>query len=284
MNGWANTNDNILRMRLTENQYAKCFISKGTVKFSTPESWVEYAKDHGDGRGDFYEGTIAFCHKNDMERIFEFDDKYGTAKLLNPNGRDLTKVEYKNRILYKDNRSMKLPCFCMYILKNEALKIPEKEGKQNFETSIPGSYFKDFANHMLPEDVAKLPEDEQPALIVISDFERFKERLIKKLVEIGVEEKEILIKYVTYFDFEKYGFLGWYDFQQKYPLELYVKSQRFNEQCEARIVINTRDTKVLERLKKPIDLGNMSDIAKSTKGYFYEGIDISFNAEVYSVE
>lgn len=91
MCAWMNPNDNILRIRLTEMQYAKAFIERGNIKFSTPESWVKYAESHGDGRGDAYEGTLAFCHCLDYERFLELEQKYFPTTILNPNARELIK-------------------------------------------------------------------------------------------------------------------------------------------------------------------------------------------------
>ena len=54
---------------------------------------------------------------------------------------------------------------------------PEKAGKQRLRTNIPGSYFKDFVDNKSEAEVSKLPQSEQPALIVIENFEAFLSRL-----------------------------------------------------------------------------------------------------------
>lgn len=159
---------------------------------------------------------------------------------------------------------------------------PPKAGKQRLRTSIPGSYFKDFVDNKSEDEVSKLPQPEQPALIVIENFEAFLSRLKKKLFSLGIQENEILVSYTSYFDFEKYGQTGWYDFQQKYPKELFVKNSRFIDQSEGRIIINTKKPDVIEALSKPIDLGNMSDIAQLIPGYYPEGIDIELTASIIS--
>lgn len=277
-----NPNDNILRIRLTERHYAEAFIERGCIKFSTPESWVKYAELHGDGRGDAYEGTLAFCHFLDCEKFFELEQKYSPSTTLNPNARKLTKEIYKQRVLFKDKRSMQLPCFCLYVMKVASFTPPEKAGKQRLRTNIPGSYFKDFVDNKSEAEVSKLPQSEQPALIVIENFEAFLSRLKNKLFNLGVQENEILVSYTSYFDFEKYGQTGWYDFQQKYPKELFVKNLRFIDQSEGRIIINTKNPDVLNTLSTPIDLGNMSDIAQMIPGYYPEGIDIELTASIIS--
>ena len=50
---------------------------------------------------------------------------------------------------------MHLPCFCLYYLKNSMFICPKEPGIQKLKTSIPYSYFRDFADNMSPEEVAK---------------------------------------------------------------------------------------------------------------------------------
>ncbi|WP_312046567.1 hypothetical protein [Anaerotignum sp.] len=284
MGNWINPNDNILRMRLTEAQYAESFIEHGTVKFNIPDFWVNYAEQFGDGRGDFYEGTLAFCHYLDSNTKRELSGIYSTTKPLNPKARNLLKKKYKQRILFKDKRTMQLPCLCLYILKVDAFDSPQNAGEQILKTTIPGSYFRDFVDNKPTEYVEKQPLEKQPALIIIKDFDLFKKRMIKALMDIGVNENEIIIGYVRYYDFEKYGCEGWYDFGQAFPKELFVKNSRFSDQKEGRVIVNTRNKEVLERLKKPINLGNMSDISQICKGYYPDGIDIKVTATVVKVK
>ena len=94
---------------------------------------------------------------------------------------------------------MQLPCFCLYVMKVSSFTPPEKAGKQRLRTSIPGSYFKDFVDNKSEDEVSKLPQPEQPALIVIENFEVFLSRLKNKLFSLGVHEDEILVSYTTPF-------------------------------------------------------------------------------------
>lgn len=284
MNSWANENDSLLRIRLTEVKYADAFLQRGSIKFNTPSAWAEYAIDHGDGRGDFYEGTIAFCHYADIEHLCELKNKYTPQVVVGAKYRDLSTEIYRNRILFKDRRSMQLPCFCLYLFKVAALDVPVKEGKQKFKASIPGSYFKDFTDNMTLEEVSHLPEEKQPAMIIIEDYNKFQERLCNALKKIGIKESEILPGIVSYYDFDEYGEYGWKDFGQEYPKELLVKNNRFVNQSEGRIIVKTSNYKILDILKSPIELGDMSDIAQVCKGYFPEGLDIEVDLDVYTCE
>lgn len=281
MDQWINPNENILRMRLTEVKYAEEFLKYGRVKFNSPESWVDYARKYGDGRGDFYEGTLAFCNMYDISKIKELHNKYNDCTSLSNNYRILKPVIYKDRILYKDERSMRLPCFCLYLLKLDDFPVPTKIGEQELNITIDGSYFKDFVDNQTQEQVESKTEAEQPALIVINDFDTFKSRMIEALISIGLNENDILMSYATYFDFDKYGYSGWYDFQQIYPKELFIKNERFSQQKEGRIIIKTRNEKILQRLDKPIDLGCMEDIALIHKGYYPDGMIIKIKATIF---
>lgn len=281
MDTWANPNTNVLRIRLTEAQYADDFIERGCIKFGTPESWVKYAELYGDGRGDAYEGTLAFCHFLDYERAIELEEKYSPSHILNVNSRALVKKLYKQRLLFKDRRSMQLPCYCLYLMKVSAFTPLDKPGKQQLRTSIPGSYFRDFVDNKSDDEIRKLPAQNQPALIIIENFDIFLIRLKEKLFSLGVKENEILTSYVEYKNFEEYGEEGWFDFGQKYPKELFIKKERFMEQSEGRIIINTSNIDILKRLCTPIELGNMSDIAQVIYGYYPEGIDVEITASVF---
>ena len=159
---------------------------------------VEYEEKFGDGRGDRLEGTIATFNIWDFENSLPILRKYSHYT-------DLLKIQNGNRIYLKRKRDMQLPCFCLYYLKNSMFICPEKSGIQKLKTSIPYSYFRDFADNMSPEEVQKLPEDERPVLIVIENYPEFKRRLTHKLIEIGLLDCEIIETKVDYFDFDQYG-------------------------------------------------------------------------------
>lgn len=118
MKEWAKPNNFLAVFRLTSAKYADSFLDTGSIKFNTLQSWVDYSKKIGDGRGDGHEGTLAFCDILDFERIFEFTQKYQSSNILNPNTRPLHKEISGKRLVFKDERSLKLPCFCIYIMKN----------------------------------------------------------------------------------------------------------------------------------------------------------------------
>lgn len=274
---WAEPNNFSMVFRCTTVEFAENFLEKGQIKFNTPESWVKYAEQHGDGRGDFLEGTIALSHNLDIEHLVEINKKYEYLP-------DLMRIPYKNRVLLKSHNDMELPCYCFYILKNSMFEAPIESGKQKLNTTVPPEYFRDFADKKTLEEINELEKKERPAIIVITNYKLFEERLISFLLDIGVGRSDIIIGRVEYMDYEKYGVLGWWDFGQKPPMELLVKEKRFIKQSEARVIVNTKNPEIKKKLEMPLELGNMEDIASIIKGYFYDGIRIEMEADIIAKE
>lgn len=271
---WANPDGFTLAIRCTTVEYANKFIEKGSIKFNTPASWVNYAITNGEGRGDRLEGTIAMCNCFDILTIKEISEKYQNCS-------NLTTSIIGERIYFKNNYSMQLPCFCIYIMKNSMFECPEAEGKHVLKTNITGDYFKDFMDNQTKEEINSLEDRDKPAVILITDFDKFKKRVIEALLNLGLDENEIIISSVTYFDFDLYGKDGWWDFGQKFPNELTIKHKRFENQSEARIILNTDKEEIKKYLcDNPIEIGAMDDIATVIKGYFSEGIAVNLNAHI----
>ena len=273
-NSWADSDGFNMVFRCTTREFAENFLKKGQIKFGTPELWVKCAKQNGDGRGDFFEGTIASVHMYDIENLIKINKKYECLS-------DLMRVPYENRVLFKSHKSMLLPCFCFYILKNSMFVPPNEPGKQSMKTTIPPSYFRDFADKKTPEEISKKEEKDRPAIIIIRNYQLFEERLISYLLNIGVGRSDIIPGRVKYVDYEQNGELGWWDLNQETPLELLAKNKkRFSEQSEARIIINNITPEIQKKLKEPIELGNMEDVASIIKYYFYDGALIELEADI----
>lgn len=282
MNHWIDPNMNMLRMRITEKKYADAFIKNGSIKFNTPDDWAKYELQHGQGRGDMYEGAFAFCAYDDIKKFKELNDCYSNP--LNIRYKSYKCKIYKQKILFKDNRSVMLPCFCLYVLKVTDFEIPSCEGRQTLRSVVSKSYFMDFVDNRSENEIKSLSEEESPYIIVISDFSEFLERLKSNLMEIGVKEEEILLHYVSYKDHDKFGERSWGCGSMVNPKELFLKSKRYSEQKECRIVINSRDNDILKKFKRPIELGDMSDISQIAHGYHPGGIAVEFNVDVYTDE
>ncbi|MED4461493.1 hypothetical protein [Metabacillus fastidiosus] len=270
---WAKPEDFMVVFRLTTRQYAENFLKKGEIKFNTPSSWVQYAFENGEGRGDKLEGTLATFYMFDIENAAKLNQKYKKYP-------DLVRVPIGQRVYLKRSRNMELPCFCFYILKQSMFDCPKEEGKHKLTTTVPASYFRDFVDNLDPQKVEKLDQKDKPALIFIHDYNEFERRIINALMALGLNREEIIIARVRYIDFNEYGESGWWDFGERSPMELAVKHNRFENQSEARIIINTDDEKIKQILTKPIEIGSLEDIAKVSNTYFHEGITVEQNAVV----
>lgn len=78
-------------------------MKRGEIKFNTPESWVKYAEEVGEGRGDFGEGTLAFYHKNDIENMKLINYKFKPHE-------PLLRYRVSDRVYLKKARDMEVNC------------------------------------------------------------------------------------------------------------------------------------------------------------------------------
>ena len=274
---WANPENFFGVFRCTSEKYAETFLSKGEIKFNTPNSWVKYAFEKGEGRGDKLEGTMATFHMFDIEHAIELNEKY-------KNYSDLMRVSIGKRVYLKRARDMALPCFCFYILKESMFKCPNIEGKHKLTATVPASYFRDFMDNLDPSEVEKKDQKDKPAVIFVEKYQEFEQRIVIALMALGLKREEIIITRVQYIDFEKFGQYSWWDFGQKPPMELAIKDKRFESQSEARIIINTDDIRIRRILDKPIEIGSLKDIASVSNTYLHGGMSIELTAEIKSLD
>lgn len=271
---WNRPDDFFLTFRCMKQEYGHPFFEKGQIKFSTPYSWVEYEKKHGNGRGDQLEGTLATFNIWDIDNAVPILKKYNSAYS------DIEPFRVNDRCYLKKHSDMELPCLCMYYLKYNMFPCPNTAGIHELQCEIPASYFKDFADNLTPEDIETLPLKDRPCVVIIKDYSEFKRRLIDKLLHLGIKREEILEVKVSYFDFEKYGETGWWDFGQQPPMELAVKHIRFAEQSEGRFIINTTSPKIKKVLSEPIEIGSLTDISQLCDYYFCDGIRVVMRADI----
>lgn len=173
---WGNPNDFFMTFRCMKRKYARPFFKNGRIKFSTPASWVEYARQHGTGRGDHFEGSFATFNSLDLDSAIPLFKKYSRKYP------DIVSMTIGSRCYLKRKRDMELPCLCMYYLKNKNFPCPDVEGIHELEGTIPASYFRDFADNLPPEAIERLPEDDRPAIVMISGYPEFKRRLIENFL------------------------------------------------------------------------------------------------------
>ena len=104
------------------------------------------------------------------------------------------------------------------------------------------------------------------------------------MISIGCDKNEIMLNYVNYMNFDKYGEDGWFDFSQIEPKELFIKSDSFSSQKEVRIVVYTDKKDVLEKLNSPQEIGSMKDIATVLENFFKDGIKVEAKVNVSKQE
>lgn len=82
---WGNPNDFFMTFRCMKRKYARPFFKNGRIKFSTPASWVEYARQHGTGRGDHFEGSFATFNSLDLDSAIPYlKSTVGSTQTLSP--------------------------------------------------------------------------------------------------------------------------------------------------------------------------------------------------------
>lgn len=267
---WEKPNQFFAILRCTSADFARRLVNFGSIKFNTPQSWVEEEKQNGKGRGDFLEGAFAACDVLDIESVIAnsqlYDDVYG---------------ETINGLTYfRRRRTMGLPCYCFFMLRQSLFKLPVKEGKQKISAEIPGEYFRDFADNISKDKAIIIPEKDRPAMVVICDADKFIDMIRQKLISIGVKESEIMLEMVEYVNKKTP-----YYCKANSPRELKLKGEDFSYQEEGRIIVNTNNNSIKDHLNNnPIEIGSLKGIAKNVEVYLYEGALVEMTVDVYKVD
>lgn len=267
---WANPNEFYAILRCTNIKYAKKLMDFGSIKFNTAEEWVKQEKEYGKGRGDILEGTFAACNPLDIKNVIRYSKEYNDVY-----GETIDGLTY-----FRRKRTMGLPCYCFYLLKQELFECPNKEGKQKISGIIPGKYFRDFIGNRTEEDILKLPTEEQPSIVLISDCKKFIEMIKQKLMSFGLKEYEILYETIEYGD-KRSAFY----YNGKSPKELKLKDNYFSHQAEGRIIINTDNTSIKQYLiNNPIEIGCINEISQKKDIYLKDGVLIDMTVNVYKIQ
>lgn len=241
---WGNPNDILNVIKVTPTKYAENFIKKGTIKFSRPKDW---RFNSNDAIGDPYEGAVARCDKWDVSMLSDFWCDY-------PNDRYERYCNNEMCFIYS-NRTQNLPCFCMFGVFVDSLQFSQNNSGQDLVTECNLSKFLDDSKKM--------------SIIFINNFQKFREKLISALKSFGFIDSEILIARERYFDYEQYdrdGIKGFIEIPQgNIPTELICKSKKYEYQKELRIIINSDNSQLTEKLlSNNIEIGDISEFAIET--------------------
>ena len=255
INGWKNPKQSWIGIRCTEETFAKSFVEEGEIKFSSPQSWVDHAKENI-GRGDPYEGMVACSPEYDFERLSKLRAKYP----------ELRQDRYNGTVIFRRPADMILPCFCYYSLSSKLFKCPTTPGVHSLPFHIPTEYFSGF-------------DDAKPA-IVIFRISEFHQLLLNYLLSHGVKREEILIQKVQYFEHDS-GM--WIDINCLSPQELFCKTSQFRVQQEDRIVINSSKLEIQKLFENTIKIGDLRTISQYCNNAQLEkehGLDVTMKVRV----
>ena len=251
---------NIINLfRCTERQYAESFCEKGNMKLNTPRYWIELEKEEGKGRGDLLEGVCANVHKDDIPRLVQLKD-------IREN---ICGETINNITCLRSKDILELPSYCFFGLDVKDFKdiSIDEEGIKHYTTTVTQQYFKDFSDNTTKELAKELPRYKQPVLVMITNPNEFFKRITDYFLKLGLKREEILINAVKYIDKSQ----GFYCPKELYPGELFLKDKSFEYQREVRVVINTKNKKILKELSDKnniINIGNLSDITHIEEFYY----------------
>ena len=246
----------ICLLRCTSRRYAEKFCNEGSIKFNTPYSWVEYENKNGKGRGDLLEGVFASMHTD----CYKYDTT--SLALINNLRNNIKGKTIKDRTYFRSDDIIYLPCYCLFGINSKDFSKVEtdEKGLKHHMITIGNEYFRDFSDSKTKASL----KEEQPVLIMITKPNKFFNRLINHLTELGVKKEEILISPVEYINKNEDFYLS-----KSMPYELFLKDKSFNHQREIRVVINTKNEDIKRYLSEtPINIGSLNDIARIEEYYY----------------
>lgn len=252
--------------RCTERKYASSFVSNGTIKLNTPRAWINQARKEGIGRGDLLEGVYSSYPTGVIS-------SYSYLKKLRKN----IEAVRNNEITYlRSSDVIDLRCFCLFGLYNTSFEYNyfHETNKWANVSYVKLDYFRDFYKYKSRDEINQLPDEEQPVFIIIKSPNKFFERLYSYFEKAGMSRNDIIIKPIEYLDKKQY-----FAVRDPAPAELFIKDQRFSNQCELRIAISTKNKKALKQLEKDdfiINIGDLSDITE-IYSYYLEDMLIEFD-------
>lgn len=263
----------LFALRCAKTEYNSNLLTNGSIKFNTPQKWVNDGKEKGDGRGDVEEGMFAKCHESDKVTLQILNNKFKIPC-------DEIIVETINHIVYfRRKETMNLPAYCLYYGDLDLFNI-KKTGWQIAKGNITERYFKDFSDNE-EQHTNYLPDDEKSSFVLITDFPKFKERLVKKLLEMGILENELIVEPIYYYNFKINHYLRWFEIDSQAPRELLYKDKKFRHQNEIRFIVNSKNENAMNILRNEvINIGSIADIAQFHQGDFKKGVEVNLKINI----
>ncbi|MCF8010757.1 MAG: hypothetical protein K9L17_05590 [Clostridiales bacterium] len=261
---WAQPDKLYAIFRCTNAKHADDLVNKGTIMFNNARAWADIEKKKGKGQGDLYEGVFAACHPSDVDSVTFYNKKYNDVECVS-NG----------KLLYFRRKSvMQMPAFCFFLLKQSLFDCSGKEGKHTLSTYIPGTFFQEFADGLSAD------EEKQPSLVLIHDMEEFVKMIKRKLISMGVNESDVLVRCVQYLN----KHIPFYNSAGS-PEELFLKDKSFSYQAEGRILVNTTNKLLIDKLvRNPINIGPIKEFSEQSNTDCDQGIFVKMTADVHAVD
>lgn len=273
-------NDNIktgfstsIIFRCMPKKYANDFI-KGKIRFSMPINWVKIEENGNRGQGDILEGVSLATYKQDNSNFI--------ANLKKTS--EIDYFEKGNLVYFREKNVLNLYSLCFYALEDSRFKLStvDRFGKNHYQAKIDKNYFSTFNSVKSKEEYFSLEETERPCVIFIKNPKEFFEKIIRYFEKIGIAKSDVLICPVNYVDYSKPFFN-----MAVSPTQLFIKDSFFANQCEIRIVINSKSetlNSIMSAQNNIIDIGDLSDIAFIEDNYFDDLIiEKQSNAILYNL-
>ena len=264
---WRNPEDVFAFGISMKKKYAESFIKNGILKFGSAMEWNKYAEQFGTGKGDVQEGVFAAYELNEMNKVRD-------AIIKNPEAYPVRITsDFCDLIYLKDKHVMKLPVLCFYMIKCKNLILSDCNDHYEATIQIPARYFRGLADGRNWEEESKLPKDEQHVFIVIYDANAFLQRVLNRLLSLGIKLNEIMLGAIHYKNIDNPFDPIW-----EHPKELFIKNKQFSDQNEGRIVLNPDNLEMIQFFTdNAISVGSMEDIVVLHNHYYAGGLWITIS-------
>ena len=241
------------------------------MRFANPSEWC---KPDGTSRGDVMEGVYASQRGLDpnMDRFLR--------TLRN----EVFVIKQKGFTFYKSKEILSYRAHRLYGLNSNNMHLQDVRS-QDHQFHQVGKVTKEYFHNLFPEvkkeEIETLEENKRPAVLLIRP-DVFVAFVKEKLMNLGVKKEEIIINSVSYTDYYKKPFIIGKD-----PEELFSKRKKYQEQCEIRIVIDTRRKEVRELFDKNgvIELGPVDESIATISDFYFDDmvVEIRGNQLLYSL-
>lgn len=247
-------------LRCVEYEFAKAFIEKGSMRFRHPSEWC---KPDGTSRWDRLEG--AYASQRGLDPTLD--------GMLRAFRKDVFTETVGDFTFYKSKEILSLRAHCLYGLNSNNMHMQEvrsQDHKFHQAGVIKKEYFQELFPHVKEEDVDTLGPKEKPTVLLIRP-DKFVDFVKTKLMEKGVRKEEIIIQPVSYVDYYRKPFIIGSE-----PEELFSKHIDYLDQCEIRIVIDTRRKEVADLFNKigVIELGPVDESIATLSEYYFKDMHV----------